>query len=103
MSKRCRQWPQLGPREVATASAATEEAFLSLHASNSPSACNRHVASLHDSPGGEELDLQSAGKLDKKATQGMTAYGIRYMLNLLFAPASIHSISPLNTCYKTPL
>jgi len=56
---------------VATAIAAAEEVFLSLHASNTPSACN-HVATSHDSPDGEQWNLQSANKLENKATQGMT-------------------------------
>jgi hypothetical protein len=72
---------------VATTIAAAEEAFLSPHASNTPSACNRHVANSHDSP--EELNLQSANKLDNKATQSMTAYSVHYMLNLLSAPQHI--------------
>lgn len=80
---------------MATAIAAAEEVFLSLHASNTPSACNHHVAESHDSPDGEELNLQSANKLDIKATQSVTAYSIPYVLNLLSAlqPIAIGHLS----------
>ena len=74
---------------MATAIAAAEEVFLSLQASNTPSACSHHVANSHASPDGEGLNLQYANKLDTKATQSMTACSIPYVLNLLSAPEPI--------------